>query len=209
MRLRRVRRVPLVDGERLVVSSRSTISSWKARSIRFFGRGREGAARGTRVAEAGRSVHPDEPARRHRHDARAQERFGRLLHLVKEATGLPRRELAETALEVVLGAVIRRITPSKKKQTTFRRSSVEASGAFSRRAPRGPDRRIDLGVVRASALPNASSSSAPTKRCTSPGASEPPSAGGVRGTKWGTSAPSSQSACESSFRLTSHVIPTS
>src|SRR5262249_39822362 len=90
-------------------------------------------------------VHPEKPARRHRHEARAQERFGHLLHLVQSATGLPRRELAQTALEVVLVAVIRRITPQESEDLLAQLPSMLQERLHQ--VPRGPDRDIDLPTV--------------------------------------------------------------
>jgi CBS domain-containing protein/uncharacterized protein (DUF2267 family) len=146
MRRRRIRRIPLVEGKRLVglvtLDDLMLESSLDADVLAAVVKAQ--LEEPAPLKPAGQ-VHPDKPARHHRHEARAQERFGRLLHLVKEATGLPRRELAETALEVVLGAVIRRITPQEAEDLLAQLPSKLQERLHD--APRGPDRHVDFASV--------------------------------------------------------------
>jgi CBS domain-containing protein/uncharacterized protein (DUF2267 family) len=146
MRVRRVRRVPLMEGERLVglvtlddlLLERSLPADVLAAAVRA--QLQEPAP----LKPAG-VVHPERPARRHRHEARAQETYGKLLHVVQSTTGLARRELAETALEVVLSAVIRRITLQEGEDLLAQLPSILQERLLG--VPRGPDRSVDLSVV--------------------------------------------------------------
>jgi CBS domain-containing protein/uncharacterized protein (DUF2267 family) len=146
MRIRRVRRVPLLEGERLVglVTLDDLLLESSLDSDLLATVVRAQLEEPAPLKPAG-LVHPEKPVRRHRHEARAQETYGRLLHRVEAATGLPRRELAETALDVVLAAVIRRITPQEAEDLLAQLpSKLQERLAL---APRGPDRTIGLATV--------------------------------------------------------------
>jgi CBS domain-containing protein/uncharacterized protein (DUF2267 family) len=146
MRLRRVRRIPLLEAERLVglVTLDDLILEGSLDRGLLASVVRAQLEEPAPLKPAG-VVHPEKPARRHRHEARAQERFGHLLHLVQSATGLPRRELALTALELVLSAVIRRITPQEAEDLLAQLPSMLQERLIE--VPRGPDRDVDLSTV--------------------------------------------------------------
>ena len=149
MRARRIRRVPLVEHDRLV--GMVTLDD-----LVLGGSCDPGALAG--VVKAQLEIAAPLKARidvrgptrsRARHDARAQERVGHLLHLVQAATGLSSRERAETALEIVLEAVIRRIMPDEAEDLMAQLPSKLQEHLLS--VPRGPDKSIGLGFI-ASAL---------------------------------------------------------
>jgi CBS domain-containing protein/uncharacterized protein (DUF2267 family) len=146
MRLRRVRRVPLLESERLVglvtLDDLMLESSLEPELLGAIVRAQLEEPAPLKPAGV---VHPEKPARRHRHEARAQERFGHLVHLVQSSTGLPRRELAVTALEVVLTSVIRRITPQEAEDLLAQLPSMLQERLLE--VPRGPDRSVDLSTV--------------------------------------------------------------
>ena len=76
----------------------------------------------------------------HRHAARAEETFGRLVHRVQTMAGLDNREFAVTALELVLGGVIRRITPQEASDLVAQLPSTLQDRMLD--LPAGPDRSI-------------------------------------------------------------------
>jgi uncharacterized protein (DUF2267 family) len=146
MRVRRVRRVPLVEEDRLVgmvtlddlLLAGSLDPDELARVV-------EAQLELPAPLKPAGVVHPVKPARPRRHEARARERLGRLVHLVQSTTGLPSRERAETALEIVLAAVIRRITPQEAEDLIAQLPSKLQERLLD--VPRGPDRDIDLESV--------------------------------------------------------------
>jgi CBS domain-containing protein/uncharacterized protein (DUF2267 family) len=146
MRLRRVRRVPIVEDDRIagLVTLDDLMLESSVDGDLLAAVVRAQLEEPAPLKPAG-VVHPERPARRQRREARAQEKYGRLLHLVQQATRLPRRELAETALEVVLGAVIRRITPQEAEDLLAQLPSKLQERFLD--LSRGPDRSIDLASV--------------------------------------------------------------
>jgi CBS domain-containing protein/uncharacterized protein (DUF2267 family) len=146
MRLRRVRRIPLLEGDRLAglvslddLLLEGTVDSDDLARV-VLAQLEEPAP----LKPAG-AVHPEKPARRRRSEGRARERFGRMLHLVQSATGLPRRELAETALEVVLASIIRRITPHEAEDLLAQLPLKVQERLLH--APRGPDKSVGLESI--------------------------------------------------------------
>jgi uncharacterized protein (DUF2267 family) len=158
MRERRVRRVPLLDGDKVV--GLVTVDDLLI----------EGTLDPHDIAEAVRAqlvepsqlkprgtVFPTEPvygralssrARREsgeervatRHAARAEETFGRLVHRVQTMTGLETRDLAATALEVVLVGVVRRIMPQEAADLIAQLPSILQERLLD--LPAGPDRGV-------------------------------------------------------------------
>jgi CBS domain-containing protein/uncharacterized protein (DUF2267 family) len=117
---------------------------------------------GTALPYKGRRE-PAEERIAHRHAARAEETFGRLVHRVQTMAGLENREFAVTALELVLGGVIRRITPQEASDLVAQLPSALQDRLLD--LPAGPDRtvtrtsiekelaeRLDLSAERASRL---------------------------------------------------------
>jgi CBS domain-containing protein/uncharacterized protein (DUF2267 family) len=146
MRLRRVRRVPVVDGDKLVgLVTLDDLLLESSLDRDFLASVVRAQLEEPAPLKPAGIVHPEKPARRQRHEARAQETFGRLVHLVQSTTGLERRELAETALEVVLGAVIRRITPQEAEDLLAQLPSKLQERLLE--VPRGPDRSVKLATI--------------------------------------------------------------
>jgi uncharacterized protein (DUF2267 family) len=106
-----------------------------------------------RFKEAG-VPYPTEPARpgsggriraQMRRKARAENTYGRLLHVVGAHTGLKTRQRAETALLVVLGAVCRRLMPEEAQHFISQLPSKlhpELEKSFQ-----GPDRHVTTAVI--------------------------------------------------------------
>jgi CBS domain-containing protein/uncharacterized protein (DUF2267 family) len=146
MRARRVRRLPLLDGARVVglvtLDDLFVESSVNPETLSTVVRMQLEEPSPLKPAGV---LHPERPSRKHRHEAHAQEKYGRLVHLVEAATGLPRRELAETALEVVLTSVLRRITPEEAEDLIAQLPSKMKERLAD--VPRGPDRSVNLTSI--------------------------------------------------------------
>jgi len=76
----------------------------------------------------------------HRHAARAEETYARMVHRVQMMTGLPSRELAKAAIEVVLTGIVRRITPTEAVNLVSQLPSVLHELLLD--LPAGPDKYI-------------------------------------------------------------------
>lgn len=110
MLARNARRIPLVDGGQLVgivtlddlILDEAAPLDWLADVVQAqLGEGGPAGPLRTRGPE--------------RRSARAEATYRRFLRQVTGATGLDTVEKAETALEVVLGALVRRLTPDEAK----------------------------------------------------------------------------------------------
>lgn len=148
MRARRIRRVPLVDGGRVVgLVTLDDLILDGGIELRLLAE----IVRAQLEAPAARKpaglVRPERSSGRQRAGDRAEERFGRMIRLVKETTGIPSGEAAETALEIVLGAIVRRITYQEAADLI-----AQLPSRFQDRLldlPKGPDRTIDRAFVEA------------------------------------------------------------
>jgi CBS domain-containing protein/uncharacterized protein (DUF2267 family) len=163
MRERHVRRVPLTDGDHVVglvtvddlllsgTVDRSVLAeivrSQLAQPAPLKPRGAtQPTARvyGTVLPSHGRRETAEERAE-HRHAARAEETYGRLLHRVQQLAELPSREAAGTALELVLGAIVRRILPQEAADLVAQLPSLLQDRMLD--LPAGPDRSVTRASV--------------------------------------------------------------
>jgi uncharacterized protein (DUF2267 family)/predicted transcriptional regulator len=81
----------------------------------------------------------------HRHAARAEETFGKLIHRVQTMAGLESREVAVTALELVLSGIVRRVTPQEASDLVAQLPSTLRDRLLDLRA--GPDRDVSRGSI--------------------------------------------------------------
>jgi CBS domain-containing protein/uncharacterized protein (DUF2267 family) len=104
------------------------------------------------------SLHPVEPARPEmaspararsltRRKARADSAYGRLLHAVERHSGLQQRDRAELALELVLSALCRRVTPGEARHLIAQLPS-KLHPALEKSLD-GPDKRITTETIEA------------------------------------------------------------
>ncbi|HEX9297149.1 MAG TPA: DUF2267 domain-containing protein [Polyangiaceae bacterium] len=147
MRIRHVRRIPLVEDDHLVGL------------VTFDDLVLEGSLAPDRIADAIRTQLEDaadhkpsgttHPEKQFGEDidprARADERFGRMLHAVQSSTGLASRELAEAALQIVLGAIVRRITYQEAADFIAQLPSKLQGRLLD--LPKGPNRKIDMAWI--------------------------------------------------------------
>lgn len=134
-----VRRIPLVDGERLVgVVTLDDLLLDEAAPIEQLG-----AIVEAQIGEGG-PLDERSPARL-RSLARAEATLKRMLANVRAAAGFDSDEAAETALEVVLTMVVRRLTPDEAKDLIAQLPSLLQPTL--RRQPSGPDKEIDRDTV--------------------------------------------------------------
>jgi len=153
MEQRNIRRIPLVDDGKLVgVVTLDDLLLDEAAPLEALA-GVVQAQLGERVAA------PLRKASRDRANARAESTYGRFLSLVRSNAGLD-AGLAETAVETVLSALVRRLTPGEAKDLIAQLPSLLQ--ARLRTLPPGPDksitretmeselvRRLDIDPVRA------------------------------------------------------------
>ena len=135
MQQRGVRRIPLVDGERLV--GIVTLDDLLLDETIPFDQLTPVIAR--QIGEGGPAPSSRTPAAQ-RSSARAQATYGRLRNEVQEAAGLQTPEQADAALEVVLGALVRRLTPGEAEDLVSQLPSLLQPKL--RALPPGPDKQI-------------------------------------------------------------------
>jgi uncharacterized protein (DUF2267 family)/CBS domain-containing protein len=163
MQRRHIRRIPLVEGDRIVglvtvddlILEGGTSLEDIAKIIRaqlaepsaLKPRGKVYPVEpvyGTALPWKGKRE-PAEERVAHRHAARADETFGRLVHRVQTMAGLDNREFAVTALELVLGGVIRRITPQEAADLVAQLPSTLQDRLLD--LPAGPDRTVTRSSI--------------------------------------------------------------
>ncbi|MEP7226627.1 MAG: DUF2267 domain-containing protein [Gemmatimonadales bacterium] len=142
MQQRNVRRVPLVEGERLVgmVTLDDLILDEGAPLDQLA------AIVQAQVGEGGPAASARTPARL-RSAARAQATLGRMLNGLRADAGLDTVEQAETALEVVLATLVRRLTPDEAKDLIAQLPSLLQPRLEAQ--PPGPDKLIDRETIEA------------------------------------------------------------
>lgn len=173
MQQRGIRRIPLVEEGRLVgmvtlddLLLDETVPLDQVTSVVESQIGAGGVAASPRSQASQRST------------GRAQSTLGRLRNQVRADAGLDSPEQAETALNVVLDAIVRRLTPGEAKDLVSQLPSLLQ--ARLRALPPGPDklitrqsieselsRRLDIGPQRAAQILNAVGGS--ISDCISPG----------------------------------------
>ena len=90
------------------------------------------------IGEGGPAVSPRSPARR-RSTARAEATLGRLLNQVQTEAASETGEQAETALEVVLGALVPRLTPDEAEDLIAQLPSLPDQSLRTMRGSPRPD----------------------------------------------------------------------
>lgn len=140
MQKRNIRRIPLVEGGRFVgIVTLDDLLLDEAAPI-----DRLTAIIEAQIGEGGPAATARSPARR-RSAARAEATYGRLLNLVRADTGLEDREQAETALEIVLEALVRRLTPGEAENFIAQLPSLLQPSLYA--LPLGPDRLVTRETI--------------------------------------------------------------
>lgn len=142
MQERNVRRVPLVDGERIVgMVTLDDLLLDEAAPLEELA-----AIVQAQIGEGGPADTARSPARR-RSIARAEATLGRLLGQVRAEAGLENTDQARTALEVVLESLVRRLTPQEAGDLIAQLPSLLQS-QLRALAP-GPDKSIAQDTIEA------------------------------------------------------------
>ena len=133
MQERNIRRIPLVDDGKIagIVTLDDLLLDEAAPLDQL------GAVVQAQLGERGPT--PTKQASRARGSARAESTYGRFLGVVRSNTGLT-SELAETAVETVLSALVRRLTPGEAKDLIAQLPSLLQPKLKS--LPPGPDKGI-------------------------------------------------------------------
>jgi uncharacterized protein (DUF2267 family) len=142
MEQRNIRRIPLVEGERLVgIVTLDDLLLDEAAPL-----DRVAAVVQGQIGEGGPAASVRAPAARRR-AARAQATYGRLLNRLRADADLETSEEAETALEVVLGSLVRRLRPDEAKDLIAQLPSLLQP--VLRAQPTGPDKGITRQTIEA------------------------------------------------------------
>jgi uncharacterized protein (DUF2267 family) len=142
MQERNCRRIPLVDGGRVVgMVTLDDLLLDEAVPLAELA-----AIVESQIGEGGPIASPRLPSRA-RSLARAEATYRRMLSHVRARTGLDHAEDARTALETVLAQVLRRLTPDEARDLTAQLPSLLQE--HLRTVPPGPDKSITLeGIER-------------------------------------------------------------
>lgn len=134
-----VRRIPLVEGERLVgIVTLDDLLLDEAAPIEQLG-----AIVESQIGEGG--PFDERSPQRLRSLARAEATLNRMIARVRAAAGFDSDEMAEAALEVVLTMLVRRLTPDEAKDLIAQLPSL--LHATLRRQPSGPDKEITRQAI--------------------------------------------------------------
>lgn len=140
MERRKVRRVPLVERERLVgIVTLDDLLLDEAAPI-----DRVAAVVQAQIAEGGAADSPRSAARR-RSAARAEATYARLLNQLRTDASLETAEQAETALEIVLEFVVRRLTPDEADDLISQLPSLLQPTLHA--VPQGPDKLVNRETI--------------------------------------------------------------
>lgn len=142
MRQRNIRRIPLVESDRVVgiVTLDDLILDEAAPMDELA------AVIEAQIGAGGPAGSPRMPAARRR-AARAQATLYRMLNQVRDQAHLETTEQAEEALEIVLGAIVRRLTPNEADDLIAQLPSL--LHPTLRSLPRGPDKSITEQTIEA------------------------------------------------------------
>jgi uncharacterized protein (DUF2267 family)/predicted transcriptional regulator len=140
MQQRNIRRIPLVDAGRLVgmVTLDDLILDEVAPLEQIA------AIVQSQIGAGGPAASPRSPAEQRR-AARARATYGRLLNRVRSDAGLASSEEAETALEVVLESLVRRLTPDEAEDLVSQLPSLLQPTL--RAQALGPDKSITRETI--------------------------------------------------------------
>ena len=137
---RNIRRIPLVDDGRLVgIVTLDDLLLDEAAPI-----DRLAAVVQAQLGEGGPAAPERSPGRKRR-GSRAEATYRRLLNEVRREANLETVEQAETALAVVVGALVRRLTPDEAKDLISQLPSVLHASLKS--LPPGPDKLITRETI--------------------------------------------------------------
>lgn len=140
MRQRNIRRIPLVEAGRLVgIVTLDDLLLDEAAPIEEVA-----AVVQSQIGEGGPAASPRSPAAQRR-AARAQATYGRLLSRLRKDADLGSAEEAEMALEVVLEALVRRLTPDEAEKFIAQLPSLLQPGLRALLA--GPDKGITRQTI--------------------------------------------------------------
>lgn len=135
MQERNVRRIPLVEGERLVgIVTLDDLLLDEAAPLDQLA-----AIVETQIGEGGPAASSRSPAMKRR-AARAEATLRRMLNQLQTDAGLETAEEAESALNVVLSSVVRRLTPGEAKDLIAQLPSLLQPKLYG--LPPGPDKTI-------------------------------------------------------------------
>jgi CBS domain-containing protein/uncharacterized protein (DUF2267 family) len=142
MQERNVRRIPLVEGKRFVgMVTLDDLLLDEAAPLDQLA-----AIVQAQIGEGGLPPSPRTPAMRRR-AARAEATYGRLLNQLRADAALENAEDAETALDVVLKSVVRRLTPGEAKDLIAQLPSLLQPTLLA--LPPGPDKSITRSTIEA------------------------------------------------------------
>ena len=140
MQERNVRRVPLVEGTRLVgMVTLDDLLLDETASLDQLG-----AIVQAQIGEGGLAPSPRSPAMMRR-AARAEATYGRLINQLRADAGFKTTEETETALEVVLRSLIMRLTSGEAKDLIAQLPSLLQANLLS--LPPGPDKLITRETI--------------------------------------------------------------
>jgi uncharacterized protein (DUF2267 family)/predicted transcriptional regulator len=142
MQQRNIRRIPLVEDERVVgIVTLDDLLLDEAAPLDQLA-----AVVEAQLGEGGRAPSLRSPATR-RSAARAQATYGRMLNQLRAEAHLETSEEAAMALEIVLGAIVQRLTPDEAKDLIAQLPSLLQPTL--RALPPGPDKSITRQTIEA------------------------------------------------------------
>ena len=140
MQERNIRRIPLVEGERVVgMVTLDDLLLDEAAPLEALA-----AVVAAQIGAGGPASGTSAPAR-HRSLARAEATLRRWLNAVRDETGLDDVEQARIALEVVLDALVRRLIPQEADDFVAQLPSLLQRGLHA--LPAGPDKSISETTI--------------------------------------------------------------
>lgn len=140
MQKRNVRRIPLVEGDRFVgIVTLDDLLLDEAAPIDMLA-----AIVQAQIGDGGPAATARAPARR-RSIARAEATYGRLLNQTRADARLETAEQAEIALEVVLEAIVRRLTPDEADDLIAQLPSLLQPTLYA--AATGPDKLVTRASI--------------------------------------------------------------
>ncbi len=140
MQHKKIRRIPLVEEERIVgIVTLDDLLLDEAAPLDQLA-----AVVEAQIGEGGPAASLRSPTML-RSTARAQATYGRMLNQLKDDADLETSERAQTALEIVLGSIVQRLTPDEAKDLIAQLPSLLQPTL--RALPRGPDRMITRQTI--------------------------------------------------------------
>ncbi|HEY0939988.1 MAG TPA: DUF2267 domain-containing protein [Steroidobacter sp.] len=140
MEKRNIRRIPLVEGGRFVgIVTLDDLLLDEAAPI-----DRLAAIIEAQIGEGGPASTDRSPARR-RSAARAEATYRRVVNQLRTDTGLEDGDQAETALEIVLEALVRRLTPGEAEDLIAQLPSLLQPALYA--LPLGPDKTVTRETI--------------------------------------------------------------